>query len=302
MYLTVEDVRCISLGYFGISRRRLSLEMANEQVKKHLGSFPIDLAEMWHDLCTEIPIKERKMRGFKQFIMTHFWLWNYPKNADVMASRFKVSKRYCQGEPIHRWVKRIAALKSKKIVWDPQIEDPNRSCFAGSIDGTDFRQEEKQHPNMTRDNKECSVKFKHCACKFEIMLSLHESRILWINGPFRGGKHDVDIFTSSLVDRIPTGKFVVADRGYKCKQAAHRAKVSLPSSTDSKGLANFKMRARCRQETFNARLKKFESLSGALFRHGGGADAGREFFGITIVAVCVIVQYQMDNGREFFAI
>lgn len=134
------------------------------------------------------------------------------------------------------------------------------------------------------------------------MLSLNESRCLWINGPFRGGKHDVDIFTSSLVDRIPAGKFVIADRGYKCKRAAHRAKVSLPSSTDSKELANFKMRARCRQETFNARLKKFESLSGALFRHGGGADAGREFFGIVIVAVCVIVQYQMDNGRELFAI
>jgi hypothetical protein len=62
------------------------------------------------------------------------------------------------------------------------------------------------------------------------------------------------------------------------------------------------MRARCRHETFNAHLKKFESLSGALFRHGGGGDAGREFFGIVIVAVCVIVQYQMDNGRELFAI
>jgi hypothetical protein len=38
------------------------------------------------------------------------------------------------------------------------------------------------------------------------------------------------------------------------------------------------------------------------------ADAGREFFGIVIVKqavrVCVvsIFQYQMDNGRELFAI
>jgi hypothetical protein len=38
-------------------------------------------------------------------------------------------------------------------------------------------------------------------------------------------------------------------------------------------------------------LKKFESLSGALFCHSGGGDMGRE-------AACIIVQYQMDNGRE----
>jgi hypothetical protein len=50
-------------------------------------------------------------------------------------------------------------------------------------------------------------------------------------------------------------------------------------------------------------LKKFESLSGAFFCHGGGAaDAGREFFVIVIEAMCIIVQYQMDNGRELFAI
>jgi hypothetical protein len=51
-------------------------------------------------------------------------------------------------------------------------------------------------------------------------------------------------------------------------------------------------------------LKKFESLSGALFRHGGGGgDLGRELFGIVIEAMCIIVQYQMDNDRrELFAI
>jgi hypothetical protein len=40
------------------------------------------------------------------------------------------------------------------------------------MDGTDFRQEEKQHPNLPHNNKECSVQFKHCGCKIEIMLSL----------------------------------------------------------------------------------------------------------------------------------
>jgi hypothetical protein len=62
------------------------------------------------------------------------------------------------------------------------------------------------------------------------------------------------------------------------------------------------MKARCRHKTFNIRLKNFESLSGALFCHVGGGDTGREIFGMVIEAVCVIVQYHMDNGTELFAI
>jgi hypothetical protein len=301
MYLTVEDVRRISLGYFGISRERLSLENADKQVKKHLGSFALDLAEIWHDICHSeedhpIPSKEKTMKGFKRFIMAHYWLWTYPKNSYTFASRFKVGEGYCRGEPLHRWIRRIAALKSKKIQWDPEIDNPNGPAFAMTVDGTDFRQEEKKHETMNMDVKECSVKFKHCGCKFEIAISVFKSKVVWVNGPYRGGKGDGDIFRANLVHRIPDGKFVIADRGYNCKEAAYQAKLALPSATDSQELANFKARARCRHETFNSRLKAFACLSGAYFRHGGGGDKGREFMGMVVEAVCVIAQYQMDNG------
>ena len=39
-----------------------------------------------------------------------------------------------------------------------------------------------------------SEKFKHAAWKCEIALAVFEAKILWINGPFRGGKHDMTVF------------------------------------------------------------------------------------------------------------
>jgi hypothetical protein len=75
MYLAVEDDCCISLGYFAISRGKLSLENTNKQVKKHLGSFDLDLAEIWYDICHSkdqpIPNKEKTMKVFTPFTMLH---------------------------------------------------------------------------------------------------------------------------------------------------------------------------------------------------------------------------------------
>ena len=49
-------------------------------------------------------------------------------------------------------------------------------------------------------------------------------------------------------------------------------------------------------------MKKFGVLSGQYFRHSGGGESGRDFYGDVIEAIVVILQYQMDNGRELFAV
>jgi hypothetical protein len=67
-----------------------------------------------------------------------------------------------------------------------------------------------------------------------------------------------------------------------------------PDNMDSKELNNFKSRARLRHETFNGRLKFFNSLTHT-FKHG--FDNHR----FVIEAVVVTVQYQMDNGSPIFA-
>ncbi len=90
------------------------------------------------------------------------------------------------------------------------------------------------------------------------------------------------------------GKKAIADRGYKSSQLDEQF-LSTPDSMDPAELNNFKSRARIRQETFNGRLKKYESLQ-QTFRHGERKHKD------VLEAVCVIVQYQMDNGSKLFAV
>jgi hypothetical protein len=84
------------------------------------------------------------------------------------------------------------------------------------------------------------------------------------------------------------------DRVYGSKATPDdHEKLTLPNPMDDEVLANFKARARCRHETFNGRLKFFRSLS-VTFHH----DPEKHVH--VFEAVCVIEQYQMDNGGELF--
>jgi hypothetical protein len=141
----------------------------------------------------------------------------------------------------------------------------------------------------------CSHKFNHAALKYEIAMCIFKPKCVWINGPFRGGENDMVIFRSGLKAKIQPGKLVVADRGYRTSRPDERPIMSTPNELDSKELGNFKSRARARHETFNGRLKFFGCL-GNTFRHGV------EKHKFVFEAVCVIVQYQMDNGAEIFKV
>ncbi len=94
----------------------------------------------------------------------------------------------------------------RKIKWDDEIDDPDRPTFCLTVDGTDFRQEEKQHPTYHRDEKEHTHKFKHCGCKFQLAISIWKSRVIAMDGPYRGGKSDNKIFLETLEEKIPVGK------------------------------------------------------------------------------------------------
>ena len=111
-----------------------------------------------------------------------------------------------------------------------------------------------------------------------------------------GGKHDKTIFEEGLSGKIMPGKKAITDRVYGAKGTpSTHAKLSLPNKMDSKVLANFKARARCRHETFNGRLKFFKALSDT-FHHNPDRHV------LVFEAICVIVICQMDNGNEIFAV
>lgn len=258
--LSPSDVLGIGLFLLAIEfRRDTSEETKVWEFKRHYGSSPLVISLIWHDLRPELEKKDLSERGFKMFMVAHFFLWTYPKNSSQLAMAYKICERYCRGEPLWRWIRAIASLKKDKIVWPESLNDPNSEIFIVSVDGTDCKIWEKKHPLMNKNSKLCSHKFKSAGLKYEIALSVYESKCVWISGPFRCGKGDLAIFQGkedkhdkklreelgrppyeALQDKIAHGKLAIVDRGYSGAK-----NIAPPSSLDPDDLHNFKARARC---------------------------------------------------------
>jgi DDE superfamily endonuclease len=156
-----------------------------------------------------------------------------------------------------------------------------------SVDGTHCPIFEPNHPTLSVDPRYYSHKFNRAGLSYEIALSLVEDRIVWVSGPYPAGTNDITIFRRGLLHHIPNGKRVIADRGYMGEPDY----VSTPNNYDDEIVKGFKSRARSRQESINAKIKVFRCLT-QCFRHS------IEFHGSAFDAICVIVQYQLENGSD----
>ena len=297
--LTPTQMRAIAFEFLGNLRLKGEVQ-SDKAFHKHFGSKPADVAAIWNDLIStdvqtaKLCDKENSARGAKFFLMAHNFLWTYPKNREVLASRFGVCEKYAGGQNLWEWIKKIQALKAEKIVWFDELNSQQGPIFCITVDGVDCRMND---PEKHVDKGYYSHKFNHCAAKYELGISIFHSKLVWINGPFRGGRHDISIFREEgLRDKIQPGKMVIADGGYRCLKYPQEADmIAIPDSMDSEELYNFKIRARQRHESFNGRIKNFRCLSDT-FHHTF------EKHKVAFEAVCVIVQYQMDNGAKLFAV
>lgn len=141
------------------------------------------------------------------------------------------------------------------------------------------------------DPKYYSHKTNKAGLAYEIALSLYEPKLVSIQGPFPAATSDLSIFQNGLMRTIPAGKKVIADQGYNGEPHV----VSTRNYMDSQQLREFKSRARARHETFNGRLKTFRILK-TFFRHK------LDKHGPIFEAICVIVQYQLDQCGKWFDI
>ena len=118
---------------------------------------------------------------------------------------------------------------------------------------------------------------------------------MWINGPFKCGmQQDKPNFESALRDKIAPNKKVVADGGYVSSEPGMHI-LATPNPMDSKELMRFKSQIHLHHETFNGWIK-FLCCLGLPFHHC--IDKHK----IAFEAVCIIIQYQMDNGAEVYAV
>jgi len=274
---------------------RASEDWKKEIFEKICGSSPLVLAAQWCDLMTtdirdaKLDEKDVSMAGFKRFVIAHNFLWEHHKNAQCLATRFNMCERLARGEPVWFWVRKIAALKDKKIVWPAHFSRADGEKLPHTVDGVDFRIKEKSNERLNVDKKHCSIKFNKAGLKCQIVLSIVEPKCVGFTGPRKCSIHDTTVWKQSgVAEKTGPGKFGIADRG-----CAGQEKLSAKNLRDPKLFRQFKARALARHETFNGRLKMFNALC-----HVCKHDVDKHKFAFE--AICVTIQHQMDNGSPIF--
>jgi DDE superfamily endonuclease len=167
----------------------------------------------------------------------------------------------------------------------------NTPHFIATVDGIHCRINEPRHPVYSKNPKFYSHKFHEAALNYELAVSVTESRLLWVNGPFPAAVGDLTVFRRDLKAKVPPGGKLIGDKGYRGEDVRHI--ISTPRSSDPRELRKFKSRARSRHERFNGMVKSFDCIA-ERFRHGIHCHK------IVFEAVCVICQYQVELVSPLF--
>ena len=92
--------------------------------RKYYGVKTKVLAKQWNDLCqTDLPHarvakKNQNQRGFKMFMVCHYFLFTYPKHVQVFATNFQLGlTNMVSGKKLWFWLGNIAVLQLEKILW-----------------------------------------------------------------------------------------------------------------------------------------------------------------------------------------
>jgi DDE superfamily endonuclease len=233
-------------------------------------------------------------------LMTLEWLRTY-KTEFELATIFFLSESTVSNA-IWEYTRAIQGLKERKIKWP---WGPNggadEEIFIVSVDGVHCTISE---PRKMPSSKWFSHKTHGPAVGYEIAISLQQNRVVHVHGPYPAGVPDITIFRAEggLKSKMPDGKFATADRGYRGEPM-----LRIPNTRDAPPVKEFKKRSQARHETFNARLKSFKILS-TRFRHRHAHRGNHQpvtchdNHKTAFEAVCVLIQYDMDNGHPLFAI
>ena len=291
--LTPEEILEIGLIFGGYTMNRMERSNRTKNIDRFIslyGSTPTVCAAIWEDL-QQTQIEEARVevaaRNINHFLMALHQLKRYPTDFEREA-KFDISLMWGR-DWCWFFVEKIQALKNEKIVWPENNFDDD--IWVMTVDGTHCWIQEPQHPTWSQDREYFSHKHGKAGLNYELGISLSESKLIWMNGPFKVGMNDVQIFREKgLLDNLlEKGKMAIGDKGYN----GHPGFVSTPNPHDPTAVKKFKSRASKRHETFNARIKTFDCLNGR-FRHSV------KRFASCFEAVCVICQYQIEIDYPLF--
>lgn len=277
------------------SRRRIKraeLQTNVARFRRHFGVRPIVVCEIWEDLQTSdnpnILVPKSKAIP-KYFLMCLHHLKRYPTEGEREGPwdiGFKAGSEW-----VKYFIERLQALKFEKIVFPNDFGD---TVWILTVDGTHVWVEEPKHPEWSQDKDYYYHKYGKAGMMYELAMALSSSNLIWVKGPFPAGKNDAYVFNvkGGLNEKLLSiKKKSLGDKGY----SGYRQTMSVFNAHDSRNVKKFKSRALHRQEVFNNMTKRFKILRGP-FRHG--VDS----FPSVFEAVCVLCQYQMENGEPLYDI
>jgi len=222
------------------------------------------------------------------YLVSIYWLKVYLTEGQMYTHLGRKNPEETRNQ-IKFYVDQLAAMKGIKIVWRDLTDLPE--IFALSVDGVHFwTNEQRKNP----DANHCSHKFNHAGVGYEIGILIWHNQVVWAEGPFQPATHDKTKYEepSGLQSKIPYGKLVIGDRGYRgeSEEGGQYRTLSIRNTCDTDDLKEFKRRVRARHENFNCRLEAFAILS-TRFRHP--IERHQSCF----LAVAVLCQFDMENGH-----
>ena len=130
-----------------------------------------------------------------------------------------------------------------------------------------------------------SQKLNGPGLKYEVGVAINSNNIVWINGPFKAGESDLNIYRECLRE------YLCDDEGVECDQFYQGdPRLKNPKVHQGARYRRQKKEVRARQENLNARLKRFKVLDDS-FRH----DLSKH--GECFRAVAVLTQIGLNHGR-----
>jgi hypothetical protein len=288
----------------GLLLQKFTLSRLNKNKEKtqlgwfqsHYGCRPVVVARIWEDLqTTEIDDARIGDKGdmkpdIQELLHAINWLKEYRTekqregSADLSAKTLRKKCWY--------YARKIQALKGQKIVFP--VAYPDDTVWIMTVDGTHFAINEPRHPELSQDKDYYSHKKNRAGYCYELGMSLTESKLIWMNGPFKAGQNDKTILVAHGLKQFLSarGLKAIGDKFYN----GHPKEISIFNAMDSTEVKKFKSRALLRQEAFNGMLKHFKILDGR-FRHGD-----EEKFKTSFEAVAVINQYRIELECPLFDI
>ena len=145
-------------------------------------------AQMWGDLQTlQSPdggvLLASAKRNVRYYLMAYHHLRRYPTEHEREAM-FDVSPKHGQ-EWVWFFVNKIRNLKHHKIAW-PAAKFSELK-WAISVDGMHCWIAEPKHPHWSQDRTYFSHKYSKAGLNYELGISLEDSHLVWMAGPFRAG-------------------------------------------------------------------------------------------------------------------